>query len=106
MKNLGKLALIAASAITLSACGSLSTLGNHDIGAPYSDERTAEHTSRTAAPEPAQVVEKVCPAPVTCQTCTDTAPLNARIRELESLLAQCREGATRVQRTYRETLEK
>jgi len=87
--------------VSLSACGGV---GNFDDGPPYSNERTAIGTQRVVEAA-APVVQDCAPAPV-CEACADVAPLQARIRELENLLARCQEGKSRVQSSYREELAK
>lgn len=87
---------------TLSAC---ETIGFHDDGPPYSSERTAIGTQKLATVDEAPAVQECAPAPV-CESCTDVAPLRARINELENLLARCQEGKSRVQESYREELSK
>jgi len=107
MKNILLVMFALASTVSLSACESV---GNHDLNAtaPYNMERTATSTERLATietPAPAPAPHECAPAPV-CESCTDVAPLRARISELENLLARCQEGKSRVQTSYREELEK
>ena len=106
MKNIILTMFAVMAVFSLSAC---ETTGYFDSEPPYGMERTASGHSvpplRVDVPTPEPMPVTCAPAPA-CEACVDTAPLYARIRELESLLARCQEGKSRVQSSYREELMK